>query len=110
MGALSFQHHFLVVASMLIAVASLNSPTQAFAQETNFADVYLEHGLDFARTGQLDRAESELRQATKLAPGNPEVWKTLGTVLAMQKKLGESSEAFRKALKIDSSDLTSRRY
>ena len=70
----------------------------------------MERGLDFAHAGQLDKAETELRQAAKLGPGNPEVWNTLGTVLAMQNKLGESSEAFRRVLKIDANDLIARRY
>src|SRR6185312_10700741 len=69
-----------------------------------------ERGLDLAHAGQLGGAETELRQATKLAPESSEAWSTLGTVLAMQKKLGESTEAFRKALKIDPGDLTARRY
>ena len=71
---------------------------------------HAERGLDFARAGQLEKAEAELRQAVELAPSDVEVLATLGTVLAQEQKLEESTELFRRALRINSSNLTVRRY
>jgi cytochrome c-type biogenesis protein CcmH/NrfG len=67
-------------------------------------------GFDSARAGQLDETEARLRQAEKLSPSDPEVLAALGTVLAQEHKLDESIELFRRALRIDSSNLTVRRY
>jgi tetratricopeptide (TPR) repeat protein len=93
----------------LIVFLNLFVPLQAFAQQAG-AESHLQRGLDLAQAGQLSGAEAELKQATKLAPGNSEAWAALGTVLALQHKLPESTEAFRKAVKLDPTNLTTRRY
>jgi tetratricopeptide (TPR) repeat protein len=93
----------MVLASLIVAM-------QTFAQKPDSAETHLDRGLDFAHASKLSEAETELQLAAKMAPGNSEVWSTLGTVLAMQKKLGESTQAFRKSLKITPGDLTVRRY
>jgi len=74
------------------------------------AEAHIERGLNLARAGKLDQAESELRVAATIAPSNPEVLSTLATVLAMQSKLGESTEIFRKVLQISPKEVTARRY
>ncbi len=74
------------------------------------AQAHANLGLQLAQSGDLPRAESELRQAVKLGPRNPEFLSALGTLLAMDKKLEESSTVFRKALQLAPQDLTSRRY
>src|SRR5438552_9378049 len=74
------------------------------------ARVHADHGLQLAQSGDLQGAENELRQAIKLEPRNPEFLSTLGTLLAMDKKLDESSTLFRKALQLAPQDATSRRY
>ena len=104
-----FRHRFSNIVLWLILFAGSIVPLQAFAQQSG-AESHLERGLDLAQAGQLSGAESELRQATQLMPGNPDAWSAFGTVLAMQHKLPESTEAFRQAVKLDSANLVARRY
>jgi tetratricopeptide (TPR) repeat protein len=67
-------------------------------------------GFEFARAGELQRAEAELRQAAKLAPTNPDVLAGLGTILAQQGKLEESTTLFRRVLQIRPQEMMIRRY
>jgi cytochrome c-type biogenesis protein CcmH/NrfG len=78
--------------------------------QTGEARAHADRGLEFARSGDLASAEIELRQAVKLEPNNPEFLGTLGTLLAMDKKLEESAALFHKALQLAPADYTSRRY
>ncbi len=103
------RHRFFGVRLVLIVLTSLIGTPRAFTQQSE-AESHLQRGLNFAQAGQLSSAEAELRQAAKSAPANPEVWSTLGTVLAMQQKLAESTAAFRQAVKLDPANLISRRY
>jgi Tfp pilus assembly protein PilF len=111
---MSFQHQ-LVFSCLLALFASMCLPASAQAaaflpdQQTD-ALAHAEQGLEFARSGKLERAEAELRQAAELAPANPEVLADLGTVLAQQNKLGESTQLFRRVLQISPNNLTVRRY
>ena len=74
------------------------------------AQAHADSGLQLARSGDLPSAEAELRQAVKLEPHNPEFLSTLGTLLAIDHKLEESTTVFRKALQLVPQDLTVRRY
>jgi tetratricopeptide (TPR) repeat protein len=74
------------------------------------AQVHADQGLRLAQAGDLPSAENELRQAVKLEPRNPEFLSTLATVLAMDKKLEESTAIFSKALQLAPQDSTARRY
>jgi len=76
----------------------------------NRADAHAEEGMQFARAGNLTSADSELRKAVALAPGNAEFLRDLATVLAMEKKFDESTSYFQRALKIDPHDVAARRY
>jgi len=96
---------FSIVLSTLIL-----SGTAFCSAQFDEARVHADHGLQLAQSGDLQGAENELRQAIKLEPRNPEFLSTLGTLLAMDKKLDESSTLFRKALQIAPQDSTSRRY
>ena len=78
--------------------------------QTEDGQSHADAGIQFARSGDLARAADELRRAVRLAPTNAEFLSTLGTVLAMDKKLEESSAAFRKALQFAPQDSTARRY
>jgi tetratricopeptide (TPR) repeat protein len=97
---------FLSVGSWLRASSQLAVPGGQRSQATAHA----ERGFDFARAGQLEKAEAELRQAEALDPTDSEVLAGLGTVLAQEHKLEESTDLFRRALRIDSANLTVRRY
>jgi len=96
---------FSIVLSTLIVFG-----TAFCSAQFDEARVHADHGLQLAQSGDLQGAENELRQAIKLEPRNPEFLSTLGTLLAMDKKLDESSTLFRKALQLAPQDSTSRRY
>jgi Flp pilus assembly protein TadD len=102
---MALRRPFLLVAVSLTCFSSV-----AFAYQRSAAQSHLEHGFSLARSGNLEAAESELRQAATLSPKDAQVLTSLGTVLAMRHKLEESSEIYRSALKIDGEDLTTRRY
>ena len=93
-----------LLAFLILLISSLCT-----AQSTE-ARSHADRGLELAQSGDLASAESELRQAVKLEPNNPEFLSTLGTLLAMEKKLDESTAAFRKAAQLAPADFTSRRY
>ena len=50
-----------------------------------------ERGLTYAKAGNLEAAERELRQAAESAPNDAEILGTLGSILAMSGKLEEST-------------------
>lgn len=74
------------------------------------AAAHAEQGLEFARVGDLNQAETELRKAVALAPSDPAILAALGTVLAQKQNLSESTELFKRALRITPDNLTVRRY
>jgi Tfp pilus assembly protein PilF len=112
---MSFPHPSLRSCCFLVLVAGLCllAPAETAAsspQQSSEAEAQAERGFDFARAGDLGKAEVELRQAAKLAPTNPDVLAGLGTVLAQQGKLAESTEIFRRVLQIRPNQVTVRRY
>ena len=98
------------IVACLVAVLSAQPAWRGLAQTPGDAAAHAERGLKLARAGQLEAAEAELRRAVELALQEPSYLTDLGTILAMEKKLEESTECFTKALKLDPRDLTARRY
>ncbi|PYU69201.1 MAG: hypothetical protein DMG49_13985 [Acidobacteria bacterium] len=97
---------FLFAPSSVLSMYQISSNgTQANRAETHSAE-----GLALAKVGNLQSAEAELRKAVALAPANAGFLEDLATVLAMEKKLDESTSYFQRALKIDPRDLVARRY
>src|SRR5215471_7401028 len=84
---------------------ALNASTQ-----NTDAEAREDRGLELARAGDLAGAESQLRAAVALAPNDAEFLSNSATVLAMEKKLEDSTKFFQRALKLDPGNLTSRRY
>ena len=80
------------------------------AAQSSDARSHADRGLELAHSGDLASAENELRRAINLQPNNPEFLSTLGTLLAMDKKLDESTAVFRKAVQLAPGDFKSRRY
>ncbi len=78
-------------------------------EQGDAAEMHFERGLQFARAGELESAEQELRVATDLRAGDAEYLSSLATVLAIEKKIEESTAYFERALKIRPGDLRSRR-
>src|SRR2546429_4936234 len=102
----------LCAAAFLFPAGPATSMCQLVSDTTqgNRADAHAEEGMQFARAGNLTSADSELRKAVALAPGNAEFLRDLATVLAMEKKFDESTSYFQRALKIDPHDVAARRY
>ena len=102
----------LCAAAFLFSAGPATSMCQLVSDTTqgNRADAHAEEGMQFARAGNLTSADSELRKAVALAPGNAEFLRDLATVLAMEKKFDESTSYFQRALKIDPHDVAARRY
>ena len=93
-----------LLAFLIFSISSVCAAQSAEARS------HADRGLELAQSGDLASAESELRQAVKLEPNNPEFLSTLGTLLAMEKKLDESTAALRKAVQLAPAEFTSRRY
>src|SRR6266404_4639098 len=68
-----------------------------------------ERGLSYAKAGNLEAAERELRQAAESAPNDAEILGTLGSILAMSGKLEESTGWLEKALARDPGNSITRR-
>ena len=105
----TFARRFLATA-VVLATALLNTSAVYAADDQNTAAAYSDKGLQLAHAGDLAGAESELRAAVALTPNNPEFLSNLATVLAIDKKLEESTSVFKKALELDPANLTARRY
>jgi tetratricopeptide (TPR) repeat protein len=98
---------FLLGRDPVEASASAHRPYSE--AQSDDAEMHFEHGLQFARAGELQAAEQELRAAVKLRASDPEYLSSLATVLAIEKKVEESTILFEKALKIRPGDSRSRR-
>jgi tetratricopeptide (TPR) repeat protein len=107
---MSFPRQMLRFGCQLALFANLCAFARALPDQNSEAEAHAERGFEFARAGDLGKAEAELRQAAKLAPSNPDVLAGLGTVLAQQGKLEESTELFRRVLQIRPNEGTVRRY
>ena len=102
----------LFAVALLFAPSSVRSIRDILSNATqdNRAETHSAEGLALAKVGNLQPAEAELRQAVALAPDNAEFLRDLATVLAMEKKLDESTSYFQRALKIDPRNSMARRY
>lgn len=94
-----------VAATFLLATAlTLNLAAQDTARQ------HAERGIDLAQSGNLPAAETELRRAMQLDPHNAEVLGNLGTVLAMEGKLEESTPILKEAAQLNPQALVLRQY
>jgi tetratricopeptide (TPR) repeat protein len=94
--------------TLLLALVMANGIARAPAQPAEAA-AHKQKGIAYAREGNPEAAEKEFRQAARLAPGDPEVLGSLGSVLAMSGKLEQSCEWLEKALAIQPGDMVTRR-
>ena len=78
--------------------------------QSNSLEERASKALELAQSGNLESAEDELRKVVALEPDNGEFLQELGTVLAMEKKLEESTSFFERALRIEPGALVARRY
>ena len=82
--------------------------TSAAAQET--AQQHAERGLSMAQAGNLSGAEVELRRAAQMDPHDAHILGNLGTVLAMEGKLEDSTQFLKEAVKLDPGATVLRQY
>ena len=78
--------------------------------QSNSLEERASRAFELAQSGNLESAEDELRKLVALEPDNGEFLQELGTVLAMEKKLEESTSFFEQALRIEPGSLVARRY
>jgi len=65
------------------------------------AEVHQFVALQAVRSGELDRADREVRTALALAPTHAEAWQTRGIVSLSQGRLPEARDAFGRALELE---------
>ena len=99
-----------IARSLLILFLVLTLRPLWAADQSAEAEKYANKGLDLAQAGNLAAAEAELRKAVSAAPRNPSFLAELGSVLAMEGKLEESTDNLKRSLQLDSSNLTARQY
>jgi tetratricopeptide (TPR) repeat protein len=109
MGLILFRLSFVCAVGLVLA---RNDAAEFFSgiPQAGQAMTHAENGLRMAQSGNLQLAEEELRKAVAMAPSNAVFLSNLGTILAMENKLEESTTFFQNALKLNSADLASREY
>jgi len=60
----------------------------------------MNEGVEQARSGELEEAESTLRRALQLDPSSAEAWLNLGHVHRRQERTGDAARAFRSGLEV----------
>jgi Tfp pilus assembly protein PilF len=109
MGLILFRLSFVCAVGLLLARNGAAEFLSGIPQGGQ-AKTHAENGLRMAQSGNLQLAEEELRKAVAMAPANAVFLSNLGTILAMENKLEESTTFFQNALKLNSTDLASREY
>jgi len=103
--------HLSIVCSMCLLFARNGAAEFVYeVPQTEQAEAHAEKGLQLAQTGNLQLAEEELRKAVAMAPASAVFLSNLGTILAMENKLEESTTFFQNALKRNPADLKARGY
>lgn len=88
-------------------VLAMLAAANAFSQES--AQDHATRALDLLQRGELGNAERELREAVKLAPTDPGLLATLGSVLGMEAKPQQAAAYLSQALKLDPQNSATRR-
>ena len=101
--------------NLFLVFACQAARTQSFlflqsTAQNEQAETHLERGQEMAQAGELQPAENEFRTAAKLKPNDAEILSSLATVLAIEKKLEESTTLFERSLKLNPRDVRSRRH
>jgi len=94
---------------LVLALALLAPVAPLFGQGTAAAQEHAEKALQFAQTGDLKSAETELRKAVELSPGDPALLTSLGGILGMEGNLQQANIYLAKAVKLNPQDPASRR-
>src|SRR6476660_9412902 len=94
----------IVCAVCLLFLRNGGAELASHVLQAEQAETHAEKGLRLAQTGNLQLAEEELRKAVAMAPAKAVFLSHLGTILAMEGKLEESTAFFQNALKLDPAD------
>jgi predicted CXXCH cytochrome family protein len=98
--------YYAELAEGYLAVGDPASAIRSFAEasrlDPNSAPRLIQWGDALMRAEQWTLAESKLRSATELAPGDPRAWGRLGWALWQQDKATEAKSALEKAIGLDS--------
>jgi len=97
--------YYAELAEAYIAVGDPASAIQSFAEASRLdpdsAPRLIQWGDALMQAEQWTLAESKLRRATELAPGDPRAWGRLGWALWQQNKAAEAKSAIEKAISLD---------
>ncbi len=86
----------MIAGRALLVVLGISA--EVLSAQSTPAREHQKKGIEYARNGQWESAEAELRQSVALAPNDPQVLATLGGVLGMEHKVAEAASYFQKAL------------
>ncbi len=102
------QHWRRAAVAVTLILASATLPSDSSPADAQ-AETHLANASRFIRDGDLRNAETELRRAVELVPGNPSYLARLGQVLGMQNRMEEAARYYRRALKLAPDSLAIRR-
>ncbi len=93
------QHWRRAAVAVTLIFASSTLPADSSPADAQ-AETHLANASRFIRDGDLRNAETELRRAVELVPGNPSYLARLGQLLGMQNRMEEAARYYRRALKL----------
>ena len=96
-------------ALIVLAFAFTAADARLFAQPAAAAQEHADKALEFVERGDLKSAESELRKAVELAPGDSNLLTSLGGILGMEGNLQEANTYLARAVKLNPQDPAARR-
>ena len=97
------------IASIVLALALAIPGARLRAQGVSPAQQHADKAVQFAQQGDLKGAESELRKAVELSPGDSALLTSLGGILGMEGNLQEANTYLAKAVRLNPQDPASRR-
>lgn len=98
-----------LAALFVLTLALTASGARLLAQGASPAQQHADQALQFAQQGDLKSAESELRKAVELSPGDSNFLTSLGGILGMEGDLRQANTYLAKAVKLNPQDPASRR-
>lgn len=96
-------------ASIVLALALAIPSAPLLGQGVPPAQQHADKALQFAQQGDLKSAESELRKAVELSPGDSALLTSLGGILGMEGNLQEANTYLARAVRLNPGDPASRR-
>lgn len=95
------QRRKISILAFLGAVVVFSSPVWGGDSDAKSAADRLDKGYEAARRGYWQEAMAQYELASKLAPGNAEIWSNLAIALEAVGRWDEAGDAYRRALEIE---------